>query len=371
MIRRGRSTRYTATAGSTGSDIDALQTDVMRFMSILGLCLMAVFALVQSIPLQETSAIRPEPEVEKLHEDIAVQQERARLLQAELNHLSAQIQSAQTRKNTAQQALSLTQQQLTQLVDQTEQARSNRDRLTAQARSAQERNNNALQALSSTQQQLTKLVDETEQARSDRERLTAELQVLNRQLAQGQDALAEIQQAAQKNKAHSMRELQMRLNKEQKKLDDISQRASVLKKKPAPAKPVIKKPPPPAPKPVKQGFTLRFASAAALERLVVAGTVSLYAMAGKQAWRLSLSNGRPDFAPDAFPGWFHEMAPPTVPFEYVQTLDNSMDRRAQSSVVWGVQLPSATKQGIASLTRGLQGGDLVIAADGQVTLAPE
>ena len=78
MIRRSRNMRYTATAGSTGSDTDALQTDVMRFMSILGLCLMAVFALVQSLPLQETAPVRPEPEQEKLHRDIAIQQERAR-----------------------------------------------------------------------------------------------------------------------------------------------------------------------------------------------------------------------------------------------------------------------------------------------------
>ena len=54
MNRRSRSTRPTAPAGGTGSDIDALQTDVMRFMSILGLCLMAVFALVQSMPRGES-----------------------------------------------------------------------------------------------------------------------------------------------------------------------------------------------------------------------------------------------------------------------------------------------------------------------------
>lgn len=36
-----------------------LQTDVMRFMAILALCLVAIFALVQSIPLSPT----PEPEI--------------------------------------------------------------------------------------------------------------------------------------------------------------------------------------------------------------------------------------------------------------------------------------------------------------------
>lgn len=255
MIRPGRSTRYNATAGSTGSDTDALQTDVMRFMSILGLCLMAVFALAQSIPLQETDAIPPEPEREKLHAAIAIQQERARVLQADLDRLVVEIQSAQA----------------------------------------------------------------------------------------------------------------------QKALDDIRQRASTLKTKraPTPGPPVIEKRPPPVSAPAEKGFTLRFASDEALESQLAAGTASLYAMAGKQAWRLSLRHGRPVFAHDTFPGWFHEMASSTVPVRYVRTLGKSMDRPAQSSIIWGVQLPPATKRGIASLTRGRQGGNLVIAADGQVTLTAE
>jgi hypothetical protein len=52
MIRRRRQARFPAASGAAGNDTDALQTDVMRFMAIIGLCLMAVFALVQSIPLQ-------------------------------------------------------------------------------------------------------------------------------------------------------------------------------------------------------------------------------------------------------------------------------------------------------------------------------
>lgn len=46
--------------GDAGGVAD-LQTDIMRFMAILALCLVAVFALVQSIPL----APAPEPVIEK------------------------------------------------------------------------------------------------------------------------------------------------------------------------------------------------------------------------------------------------------------------------------------------------------------------
>lgn len=53
-----------------GGDLEAggaadLQTDIMRFMAILSLCLVAVFALVQSIPLQPTTvetSTAPSPE---------------------------------------------------------------------------------------------------------------------------------------------------------------------------------------------------------------------------------------------------------------------------------------------------------------------
>ena len=50
-----------------GFDADAggaadLQTDIMRFMAILALCLVAIFALVQSIPLAPTAAAEPPAE---------------------------------------------------------------------------------------------------------------------------------------------------------------------------------------------------------------------------------------------------------------------------------------------------------------------
>ena len=331
MIRGSRNGRYRATSGAGGHDTDALQTDVMRFMSILGLCLMAVFALVQSLPLQGTdTSSSAVSDHDRLVEALALQRERAQHLEAELNRLTEQVGSAKRRKSSAQQALS------------------------------------------SVQQQLTLLVKQTQQARSDRDRVMLELQGLQRRLAQERDELAGIEQAA-RNKAGTLSELQHRLGETQKKLSNISQRVKALNHRRATTAVTntVEQRPSPAGAADKRGFTLRFASAEALDRLVAADRVRLYAMADKQAWRLSLGEGGPRLAREAFPRWYHEMSPSTVPPAYLNAVAGAVNPSVRSSLVWGVQLPTATKQGIASLTRGLQGGDLVIAADGRVTLGAE
>ena len=280
MIRRRRQARFPAASGAAGNDTDALQTDVMRFMSIIGLCLMAVFALVQSIPSQEP--VKP-----------------------------------------------------------------------------------------------------------------VVLDDLQRQLEQGRQALADIEQDSMQ-KQQNLDELSERLRTTQQQLDDSRKAAAAIKreprqqaakpvivKRPAPApaaKPMIRKPPtPPAPVakplPARQGFSLRFASAAALDRQVAAGSVSLYGMLNQQAWQLSMVAGTPAVATASFPKQFHEMSAATVPAHYLQSLKNKAGGRGASAVVWGVQLPAATSTAIASLlqqqqAQGQQGGALVIQGDGRVTLEP-
>jgi hypothetical protein len=291
MIRRRRHARFPAAVGAAGSDIDALQTDVMRFMAIIGLCLMAVFALVQSIPEREAvkpvqpsrvAVVRPALQQENLQQirQRILQKKRAQQLQAELDALKSE-------KDQTQQILAVAQQRDEEVTGQIQQAREARER--------------------------------------------RENEVIRRSPQQAD-------------------------------------------------KPASEKPPPvpeasPAAKPVpdKQGFTLRFASAAALDRLITAGSVSLYGMDGRQAWRLSMEAGRPTVARASLPGWFHEMSAATVPAHYIRSLDNAADGPGQVAIVWGVQLPSATKAAITARVeqqqmQGEQGGTLVIRDDGQVAL---
>jgi hypothetical protein len=375
MIHRWRSTAYKRASGM-GSDTDALQTDVMRFMSILGLCLMAVFALVQSLPLQEDAPVQPDPDRVLLHNQIAAQQQRMQALNAELQRLLSRVEQVNTEK--------------------TERER----------------------ALSNAEQQLGEVMERTEQARGERIQLSRELESLQQRLDYGRYTLATLQHAAD-DKAQSLRSLQLRLDKEKLRQDEIRQQSHELKLQQATEEsrqamralqrkleqdkrrqsalrleqqrrhqttirqqereadeqqarmtpsPVTEEQ---SANPPKKGFTLRFASDEALQRQIATGSVSLFAMADKQAWRLSLPHGRPVFTGTEFPGWFHEMAASTVPVEYVRQLQVSVTAKKPGSIVWGVQLPPATKRDIASVTRGREGGDLVIASNGRVSLAAE
>lgn len=322
MIRRRRSAKYPATSGGGGSDTETLQTDVMRFMAILGLCLTAVFALVQSLPARKSERPGEKLPAERLQQSSEIQQMQALELQAQLRNLSAQIREARVRHDQAKRSLT------------------------------------------STQEQLARALDEAQHARRERERLTAELESLQRALGQGRQSLEAVQ------KAHKLAQRQHLRDAQQPPRNRSSQRVE----SPA-AKPDAAPQPHPAeqtrhsePGPVAQGFTLRFASSEALDRLVGAGRVRFYGMAGKQAWRLSLQQSGPDFAQDAFPGQFHEMSPATVPPPYVEAFAKSARDLRGRAVVWGVQLPPHTERQIVSLTRDLQGGALVIDADGQVRL---
>jgi len=66
----------TRTADGEAGGIADLQTDVMRFMAILAICLVAIFALVQSIPadLDTGTVSQPEPEAIVVARPVPVRQ---------------------------------------------------------------------------------------------------------------------------------------------------------------------------------------------------------------------------------------------------------------------------------------------------------
>jgi len=335
MIRRRRQARFPAASGAAGNDTDALQTDVMRFMSIIGLCLMAVFALVQSIPLQG-----PDKPVQL--EDLDRQLQQGRQALADIEQASMQKQQ-------------------------------NLDDLRGQLLVTQQQLDHSRKAVAAIKRmplaQTAKPVIEKRPVPAP-----AAKPVIEKRPAPAPAAEPVIEKRPPPEPAVKP-VIEKRLSLE-------SAAKPVIKKRPPPepaGKPVIEKRPPPAPvakpPPARQGFSLRFASAAALDRQVAAGRVSLYGMLDQQAWQLSMEAGTPAAASTSFPKWFHEMSAATVPTHYLHSLKNKADGPGSSRVEWGVQLPAATRTAIASLlqgqqAQGRQGGALVIQGDGQVTLEP-
>ena len=131
----------------------------------------------------------------------------------------------------------------------------------------------------------------------------------------------------------------------------------------APQKPSEVNPPK---RPAKEGYILRFASDAALQTLISGGKVNFYAVAGRKAWQLRLTGGRPDYISSKKPQQIYEMETATVPIEYAVAFQQQVAAFGRTAVTWGVTLPAQTMASINRLIEGQKKGDLVIMPDGEV-----
>lgn len=72
------------------AEIESLQTDIMRFVAVIGFCLMAIFALIQSLPTVSSPWRDPvnSEEIGQLREALAVRQRELEQLRAENRRLA-------------------------------------------------------------------------------------------------------------------------------------------------------------------------------------------------------------------------------------------------------------------------------------------
>ena len=248
----------------SASDGETLQTDVMRFMAILGLCLTAIFALVRTLPLdgveaQGKSEIESDTKFETVH------------LKKQVRQLQQQLQSARIESMKANQLI-----------------KDARRRV---------RDNGQSQARKKIPPVPKQIVDSSPLSRP------------------------------------------------------------VPAKDPRNRNPDIDS---------EQGFSLRFESAYALERLIQNGAVVFFAMRDRKAWRLLGGKNGPGFVDTAFPHRFHEMSPNTVPDVYLDFFKRVVPVGIGTPLVWGVHLPEDTETRIRTLVNGGTGGILVISEKGEV-----
>jgi hypothetical protein len=303
----------------------------MRFFAILCLCLMAIFALVKTLPMAPGAGRRPPAKPENPKADAAAVKKQITALKATLGQLKVQARTA--------------------------------------AADAVKSSREAAEAQKNEQETLTRLA----KARQEFEDLSESLQKSRETLKIREMRLTEI--GTELDNKHRIRSnLQAQIEIETRHLADLKAKQAPdrakLNRPPAEHEPAVKAPAEKelSPQPVRQGFTLRFASDAALQQLIDSRKVDLYALAGKNAWQLNLKNGQPVYSPSRFPRQIYEMQTPTVPVEYSGAFHRQVAGFGGTAVTWGVTLPPQTALSIKRLINDRDGGDLIITADGKVVL---
>jgi septal ring factor EnvC (AmiA/AmiB activator) len=316
---------------SLSNDVEMLQTDVMRFFAILCLCLMAIFALVKALPMSpppdQPTLVKPsdlKAEAAALQREIVALKEKLEQTQAQLNSATAAVKKSQARAAGAAAVERETQTRLSRV----------RRELAAVSRTLKE----ARTEINARENTLAGIMKDI----SDKRRIQSELK------------------AQIKEETRNFQKIQQALDAASAKLD-----RTVQAKQPLPRK----KPPEPVPsKPVRKGFTLRFASDSALETLISRQKVHFFALAGKKAWKLNMTRGRPVYVAVKNPSKIYEMEKATVPADYVTGFSRQVAAFGSGKITWGVTLPGQTAVAINRLIKDREGGDLVIMPDGEVIL---
>jgi len=312
-------------------DVEMLQTDVMRFFAILCLCLMAVFALVKTLPMAP-------PDTGPAILDPADQKTEAELLQKKIAALKEKLGDLQSRVRAA----------------------------TVAAEQASELAVKAAKTKETVRARMAKAKQELAKASQTLDDMRREIEVREFNLLQILEDIADKRQVRAglniqiENETQNLKRIRVKMEQVQEKLDQNH----------PPNPEPVKTPPggtPPA-EPAPKRFTLQFASDEVLEKLISDGKVNFYAIAGKNVWRLKISGGRPVYIAAEFPRQIYEMETPTVPLDYAAVFQHQIAAFGQRTVTWGVTLSGRMTASINQMVRDPKGGDLVITADGQVKL---
>ncbi|HEB97748.1 MAG TPA: hypothetical protein ENI96_15100 [Sedimenticola thiotaurini] len=307
------------------ADIEMLHTDVMRFMAILGLCLAAIFALVQSIPAE---------------------------------------QAAEARAGHLQQALDQARLQLRRSGEELAAALERRQELERELAARRRRNQELQRSLGAAERKLEALARE-------RSRIAATLEQARNEQRQERERLQRALADARQNASPPAPEQERPGRPQPLEMPEAGSDPAVTGREPvAPPSPSaepraepVRTPPAGSDAQDRRGFVLRFASSSALEALVTAGRVRFLVLADGRAWSYRMQAGLPRLVADRTPLRYHEMAPQTVPDRFRRAL---AENGVRGEPVWAVVLPSALEQQLQRLTRGHAGGVLEIQASGRV-----
>lgn len=314
-------------------EAEALQTDVMRFLAIICMCLMVIFSLVQSLPVSETENKPKMKNREMLKREIQVLEEKASRLKETLialenkialnkKHLDQSDAEIKERQKRAGKLGTITREKAKEL-EQKQRLLSNIDTLAKSARKKE-------QAFRGMAEKIQKelLAKKTDLAR------TAKFVAMGRKELKGIES--DLNKA--KNAAKPIKQTK----------SEISATASGE----------------------KEGFTLGFASNQVfLQLLQKQDKVAFYILSGSKSWQLKVENtGSVAFFPSPPPKRIYEMDSRTVPQKIIRAGRRMVAAFGKVSVTYGVALSPEITSRIGSLMQEKKGGDLVISSKSTVTL---
>ena len=313
------------------NDVEMLQTDVMRFFSILCLCLMAIFALVKTLPMAPPAERPTMAKPSVLKADV-------QSLQLQIQTLKKTLAESRTQARTASAAA---------------------DHASIQAQRAAESEKVIISRLAHRQRELEAVNQSLDQAREKIKRSELKLAGIVNDIEKKQQISSALKSQIN-NETNNLKKVQTALHRANEKMNESqsenSETSELLSKSGSRTESD------------EEGFILRFASDTALQVLILKKKVNFYAAAGNQAWQLRLTGGRPGYVASSNPPRLYEMETATVPPDYVAAFQQQFAAFGRTAVTWGVTLPAQTKASINRLVKGQKGGDLVIMPDGEVVL---
>lgn len=292
-------------------DVEALQTDIMRFMAILGFCLMVIFAMVQSLPQSEAQ-----------HEPQIVSKE---ILEQELKELLDTYQSLETKIETLKETEQHQRSQLEEIAKKVDAGK---------------------QDLALLQTEISSKVNDLLTVRTK----------ISKQKAQAES----VSRAIEKMEQERQRKIKQEQIEKLQQTGEKPQPTEKPKQEPTKAESPQKSGSPPREE-KKKGLSLRFASDETLINLIERGVVKFYISKNGQYFRVT----KTAIKLEPLDAQFYQMASFTVPNSLIRQIKSKFT--VTRSTLYGVTLNDRVQSQLSKYVSQHKSGELVINADQSVT----
>ncbi len=373
------------------SEVEVLQTDVMRFMALLGFILMAIFALVQALPVAPGHNQPKLVDPGLLREDLRVLEQQLAVQTADLISLQSAIAAArieQQRLLAENRVLESRIAKLQENAGKVEGQLAHSDRELAATAAALDSGRQTLNdirrrvererhALQLAEIRAAGIAADTRAMLDEQHRLLVESVPPPEALPEAQPIVPPEPQAAPDVRPPAESAASAPAEPEVAPLEPAAERPQTIAERLAEIRKLLPAAPAASPAaagtpPQKRGFTLRFASTVVFDRLLAARTIRFYALIERRAWQFQRpADGTIATAVVEAPRTYYEMAPATVPAAYRTALRRIVAAPAGDAVTWGVILPPEIVAKINLAARQLSGADIIIGENGRVLFENE